>query len=158
MCTNTYFQNKSAHRVSWMHPRSHQWQQLDLVITSRMNLQSVQNTKTYLLTVIQIIHVSSVKLQSNQRGSTRPSRKTNPRPTLQQQQTLGEHNNSPPLSNNIPPLKPDETAETRWSFLSFALHESAIESYGENNVAMLIGTMQTSLQWNQQLRLREKLF
>ena len=31
--TNTYFQVKHKHCVSWMHPRSHQWHLLDLVIT-----------------------------------------------------------------------------------------------------------------------------
>ncbi|XP_047120326.1 craniofacial development protein 2-like [Schistocerca piceifrons] len=30
--TNTYFQLKDQHKVSWRHPRSHHWHQLDLVI------------------------------------------------------------------------------------------------------------------------------
>ena len=31
--TNTFFSTKLNHRVSWRHPRSHHWHQLDLVIT-----------------------------------------------------------------------------------------------------------------------------
>ena len=44
---NTYFQVKQKHRVSWMHPRSHQWHQLDLIITKRELLNSVRITRTY---------------------------------------------------------------------------------------------------------------
>ena len=29
--TNTYFNHKEKHRVSWMHPRSRRWHQLDLI-------------------------------------------------------------------------------------------------------------------------------
>ena len=43
----TYFQVKQKHRVSWMHPRSRQWHQLDLVITKRELLNSVRITRTY---------------------------------------------------------------------------------------------------------------
>ncbi|XP_046998266.1 uncharacterized protein LOC124613594 [Schistocerca americana] len=34
--TNTYFQLKDQHKVSWRHPRSHHWHQLDLVIARRI--------------------------------------------------------------------------------------------------------------------------
>ena len=33
--TNTFFQSKLQHKVSWRHPRSHHWHQPDLVIRSR---------------------------------------------------------------------------------------------------------------------------
>ena len=38
---NTFFNTKLHHRVSWMHPRSHHWHQLDLIIIRRDQLQSV---------------------------------------------------------------------------------------------------------------------
>lgn len=31
--TNTFFQTKPLHKVSWRHPRSKRWHQLDLIIT-----------------------------------------------------------------------------------------------------------------------------
>ena len=36
MCiSNTFFATKPCHRVSWRHPRSRHWHQLDLIITRR---------------------------------------------------------------------------------------------------------------------------
>ncbi|PIK43974.1 complement component 3-2 [Apostichopus japonicus] len=45
--TNTYFQHKEKHKVSWMHPRSHQWHQLDLIITKRSRIGDVHTTRSY---------------------------------------------------------------------------------------------------------------
>ncbi|XP_014784350.1 uncharacterized protein LOC106879351 [Octopus bimaculoides] len=45
--TNTFFANKPSRRASWRHPRSHHWHQLDLIITRRSFLNSVQLTCSY---------------------------------------------------------------------------------------------------------------
>ena len=45
--TNTYFKCKKRHQVSWRHPRSHKWHQLDLVITRRSDLYSVLHTRSF---------------------------------------------------------------------------------------------------------------
>ena len=45
--TNTFFSTKPHHRVSWRHPRSKHWHQLDLIITRRSHLNSVLLTRTY---------------------------------------------------------------------------------------------------------------
>ncbi|XP_033120196.1 uncharacterized protein LOC117119470 [Anneissia japonica] len=45
--TNTYFQGKHRHKVSWRHMRSGHWHQLDLIITRRRDLPSVLHTRTY---------------------------------------------------------------------------------------------------------------
>lgn len=42
--TDTYFQCKEHHKVSWRHPRCHHWHQLDLIIT---DLGSVLFTRSY---------------------------------------------------------------------------------------------------------------
>ena len=39
--TNTYFQYKELYKVSWNHPQSHHWHQLDLIITRHVDLSSV---------------------------------------------------------------------------------------------------------------------
>ena len=44
--TNTFFENKPCHKVSWRHPRSGHWHQLDLVITIRDALNNVLNTRS----------------------------------------------------------------------------------------------------------------
>ena len=45
--TNTYFCTKPHHKVSWMHPRSKHWHQLDLILTRRSNLRLIQHTRSY---------------------------------------------------------------------------------------------------------------
>ena len=45
--TDTFFTTKPHRRVSWQHPRSRHWHQLDLVITRRPLLNSVLSTCSY---------------------------------------------------------------------------------------------------------------
>ncbi|XP_063613563.1 uncharacterized protein LOC134786815 [Penaeus indicus] len=45
--TNTFFATKLHHRVSWRHPRSRHWHQLDFVITRRTLLNHVLVTRSY---------------------------------------------------------------------------------------------------------------
>ena len=41
------FQVVKQHRVSWMHPRSKHWHQLDLIITRRKHLHTVRSTRAF---------------------------------------------------------------------------------------------------------------
>ncbi|KAG7305186.1 hypothetical protein JYU34_009222 [Plutella xylostella] len=45
--TNTYFKNKLMHKVSWKHPRSGHWHQIDFIITRRKDLRDILNSRTY---------------------------------------------------------------------------------------------------------------
>ena len=45
--TNTFFNTKPQHKVSWRHPRSKHWHQLDLVLTRCKDLGSVKITRNY---------------------------------------------------------------------------------------------------------------
>ncbi|KAI0222273.1 Craniofacial development protein 2, partial [Lamellibrachia satsuma] len=45
--TNTFFQSNHQQKVSWKHPRSHKWHQLDLVIARRSALNNVLATRSY---------------------------------------------------------------------------------------------------------------
>ena len=45
--TNSYFKTKPQHKVSWRHPRSKHWHQLDLILTRRSSLSSVRLTRSY---------------------------------------------------------------------------------------------------------------
>ena len=44
--TNSFFQVKPHHKVSWRHPRSKHWHQLDLIITRRTTLRCISLTRT----------------------------------------------------------------------------------------------------------------
>lgn len=45
--TNTYFRNKQSHKVTWKHPRSGHWHQLDFIITRRRDLRDILNARSY---------------------------------------------------------------------------------------------------------------
>ncbi|XP_069190876.1 craniofacial development protein 2-like [Procambarus clarkii] len=45
--TNSFFNTKPQHKVSWRHPRSKHWHQLDLVLTGRSNLRNVKLTHSF---------------------------------------------------------------------------------------------------------------
>ena len=44
---NSYFRTKPQHKVSWRHPRSKHWVQLDLILFSRAALRNVLHTRSY---------------------------------------------------------------------------------------------------------------
>ena len=68
---NTFFCIKKHHRVSWRHPRSKHWHQLDLTITRRRFLQSFIITTVQ--TVILTIRWCAARSSCNQRSSTVPN-------------------------------------------------------------------------------------
>ena len=45
--SNTFFNMKLQHSVSWRHPRSKHWHQLDLILTRRSSLPSILITHSY---------------------------------------------------------------------------------------------------------------
>ena len=45
--SNIFFNTKPQRRVSWRHPRSKHWHQLDLILTKRVNLSSIKITRSY---------------------------------------------------------------------------------------------------------------
>ena len=45
--TNTFFNTKPFHRVSWRHPGSKHWHQLDLILPRWSSLNYVQITRSY---------------------------------------------------------------------------------------------------------------
>ncbi|XP_076443949.1 uncharacterized protein LOC143282234 [Babylonia areolata] len=45
--SNTFFNTKPQHRVSWRHLRSKHWHQLDLILTRCVNLSSIKITRSY---------------------------------------------------------------------------------------------------------------
>ncbi|XP_045503538.1 uncharacterized protein LOC123700381 [Colias croceus] len=45
--TNTFFKGKLSHRVSWKHPRSGHWHQLDVVLSRSRDLREILHTRTF---------------------------------------------------------------------------------------------------------------
>lgn len=45
--TNSYFKAKPCHKVSWRHPRSGHWHQLDLILTRLADLRGILPTQSF---------------------------------------------------------------------------------------------------------------
>ena len=45
--TNSFFRTKPQHKVSWRHPRSKHWHQLDLILIRRADIKNVLYTRSY---------------------------------------------------------------------------------------------------------------
>ncbi|KAM7166307.1 craniofacial development protein 2-like [Macrochelys suwanniensis] len=76
--TNSFFQTKPPHKVSWRHPRSMHWHQLDLIITRRSALKCVLLTRTFHSADCDSDHslvCSKMKLQPKKIHRSRPEGK-----------------------------------------------------------------------------------
>ncbi|KAG6936248.1 craniofacial development protein 2, partial [Chelydra serpentina] len=76
--TNSFFQTKPQHKVSWRHPRSMHWHQLDLIIIRRSALKCVLLTRTFHSADCDSDHslvCSKMKLQPKKIHRSRPEGK-----------------------------------------------------------------------------------
>ena len=129
--TNTFFYHKEKHRVSWMHPRSRQWHQLDLVITRRRCINDVHSTRSYHSADCNTDHaliISKVALQPKKLHHAKP--KGLPKINVACIDDTKKTQKFISSLNNLSPASPSETAETRWHKLSSIIHQSANEAYG----------------------------
>ncbi|KAJ8044654.1 RNA-directed DNA polymerase from mobile element jockey [Holothuria leucospilota] len=129
--TNTYFKHKDTHKVSWMHPRSKKWHQLDLVLERRNRIQDVNSTRSYHSADCDTDHsltISRVLLKPKRSHHSKPKRLskiniTHTGDAVRTQEYIS-------LISDICPAGPDESAETRWYHLSSTIHKFAIQAYG----------------------------
>ncbi|XP_038062349.1 uncharacterized protein LOC119732818 [Patiria miniata] len=128
--TNTFFQTKPLHRVSWRHPRSKRWHQLDLIITRRETLNFVHFTRTFHSADCDTDHslvLSKVKLQPRQihhaKQKARPrinaSRSINPTVTQLFLTSLDQALSS---SNQ-------QSAVDKWNCLRDTIYDQALAAY-----------------------------
>ena len=130
--TNTFFTTKPHHRVSWRHPRSRHWHQLDLVITRRPLLNSVLSTRSYHSADCDTDHsmvASKVRLhpkrihRSKQKGRPRINTARTFVPELRErfagavQEALSDC--------------PTSCADERWNHIRDAKYKSAVDTFGK---------------------------
>ena len=131
--TNTFFQCKEIHQVSWRHPRSLHWHQLDLVITRRAELASVLLTRSYHSADCDTDHslvVSKVRIlpkklhHTKKKGHSRINTccASNPEKT---QQFISK------VQEALAKVTPDDTIDSKWAHLRDSVYNSAIISYGK---------------------------
>ena len=129
--TNTFYPTKPHHRVSWRHPRSKHWHQLDLVITRRPMLNHVLRTRSYHSADCDTDHSlvgSMVRLRprrthrSKQKGRPRIDTARTSKPELRE--CFAEA-----IDKALKDC-PTDCATARWDFIRDAIHQAASDTFG----------------------------
>ena len=148
--TNTFFNCKSQHKVSWMHPPSDHWYQLDMIITRRSLLSSVLVTRSYHSADCDTDHAlvgSRVRLQPQKLHRHKPKGC----PSIN---GVGLHSSSWKVKEYVTALMvalkdlntQHQSATERWNAFKEIIYQSASTSFGKKK--------QFSYDWFNAYRLR----
>ena len=150
--TNTFFKCKEIHQVSWRHPRSRHWHQLDLVITRRAELASVLLTRSYYSADCDTDH-SLIASKVRVRPKKVHHSKKKGRPCINTCSTANPERTQlfiSKLEETLVEEPPDgDDIDSKWSYLHDATYSSAIAAYGKKERKMLIGTKPAEMTSNQ---------
>ena len=131
--TNTFFQTKPQHKVSWMHPRSKHWHQLDLIITRRSALKNILITRSYHSADCDTDHslvCCKVRMKPKKIHRSRPVGK--PRidvGTTAHPDRAEEFVNA--LDQALEADHPQGTVEQLWEHLRDTVHSTALQVFGK---------------------------
>ena len=134
--TNTFYNGKNCRKVSWKHPRSGHWHQIDFVLVRKSDLNTVKSTRSYHSADCDTDHIliiSKTKLcikkshrakppnkgRLNIRAMKSPDKKALFEKQLEQQLTEFD--------------KP--TADESWEQLKTAIHNCASQSFGHERTS-----------------------
>ena len=130
--TNTFFKGKPQHKVSWKHPRSHRWHQLDLIITRRSDLNSVTISRSFHSADCNTDHAlvcSKVRLQPRRFHRSKPS--CHPRINTAR---MSSHTKVEEYATSLKEAlqdPPEQDATTRWHELRDAIYNTAMATFGK---------------------------
>lgn len=132
--TNTFYSAKPHHRVSWMHPRSKQWHQLDFVITRRLMLNHVLRTRSYHSADCDTDHSlvgSMVRLQPRRIHNSKPPKKGRPRIDTAKTGKPELRERFAEVIDKALEDCPTDNATTRWDFIRDAIYQAASDTFGK---------------------------
>ena len=130
--TNTYFQTRPMHKVSWRHPRSQHWHQLDLIITRRADLNCVKVTRTYHSADCDTDHslvLTKVQLTPKKihHAKHKPLTRINAYVTTADPEKTAEFRQG--LDQNLSSCDHSSAIES-WECLKKVIYEQALDAYG----------------------------
>ena len=128
--TNTFFQNKTCHKVSWRHPRSKHMHQLDMIITRRGSVNNVCITRAFHSLDCNIDHsliASKVKL----RPKTLFYSKQKSQPRINTSKTACPEKNQEFVERLEETLthSQEQNTEDRWRSLRTSIYSAAVLKY-----------------------------
>ena len=129
---NTWFKQAEIRRVTWRHPRSKHWHQLDLVLVKRTAIGSVRCSRTYHSADGDTDHSLVVTKLTLSKSKTVPKRsKEKPRlntSNMRQEENIRVFRNL--LSKKLPPNSQNTDPVENWKNIRDALYCAAIDSFG----------------------------
>lgn len=130
--TNTFYQTKPHHRVSWRHPRSKHWHQLDLIITRRSMLNHVLLTRSYHSADCDTDHslvCSKVRLRPRRIHHTKHKARSRIDTTRTSKPELRER--FADIVSKTLENCPTGNATARWDFIRDAIYQAASDTFGK---------------------------
>ena len=131
--TNPYFKTKPQHKVSWRHPRSKHWHQLDLILVRRTAIKYVLHTRSYHSADCDTDHsLVCCKMRIQPKRFHRTKIQGNPRidvskmsrPDLVEQFAEA-------FEQELGALQPGDSATERWEALRDTMHRTALATFGK---------------------------
>ena len=131
--TNSFFRTKPQHKVSWRHPRSKHWHQLDLILIRRNAIKNVLHTRLYHSADCDTDHAlvcCRIKIQpkrfhrTKKQGSPRINVSKMAQPDLVEQF-------SEAFEKVLGPSKPGNSATEKWQALRDSMHSTALATFGK---------------------------
>ena len=129
--TNTLFPGKPHRKVSWCHPRSKTWHQLDFVIISQKHRQEVLNTRTYHSADCDTDHslvVSSIRLKP--RPYHRQSHKSKKIDVSKTNVAELKEQYCKALDEKLAVIAPSNDPQAYWDSLRSTIHQTALDTFG----------------------------
>jgi len=137
--TNTFFDLKPQHKVSWRHPRSSHWHQLDMILVKRRHLNTVNTTRSFHSADCNTDHalvMTKTKLLHAKHHSAKP--KATPRLNTHAMKDRTKNEAFQRLFEvkiSALDIASSDDPNILWRELCSAMHDSALESYGKKPAA-----------------------
>ena len=131
--TNSFFKTKPQHKVSWRHPRSKHWHQLDLILTRRSSLKNIRLTRSYQSADCDTDHslvCCKMKIQPKKFHRARQAGKPRINITNMSQPDLVQLF-ATNLEKELAVLEPDSNATKTWEEVRDKIHGVAMATFGK---------------------------
>ena len=132
---NSYFRTKPQHKVSWRHPRSKHWHQLDLILFRRAALKNVLHTRSYHSADCNTDHsLVSYKIRLQPKRFHRTKKQGNPRidvSKMSQPNLMSQFAEAFEREFGAP--QPKDSATEKWEILRDTIHRTALATFGKKS-------------------------
>ena len=130
--SNTFFQNWTCHKVSWRHPCSQHWHQLDLVFTRQDSLNTLHTTRAFHSADCDTDHaliISKVKYQPKRLHHAKPC--GNQKINISRTKDIHAEAAFIDCLQRSLPANPGDAAEESWNSRKKVIFDPAVLSYGK---------------------------